>query len=179
MLKKKGDILAIPFADGLVMDYVENRFVIVIKDELWCDHECQALFHQPLHIYFLYERICAIFLVENVDSIDTSDVSFDIHECGEAKALLQQERYDIEIYLIDAAQTVCAARVLSLSKEQSAIIREQLQKQYDTPYDEAGFDRALQKIQGAYEPFEMESMALFKAVFSPQKSAETKGHRQN
>lgn len=165
MIWKKGDTLTIPFTDGIVMDYMENRFVIVIKDAVWCEHECWALHHNPLHIYFLYERICAIFLVENVDSIDTSDISFDIHECGEAQQLLKNERYDIEIYLVNEDQAVCAARSVSFNREQSEIVREYLQKQYDTPYDEVGFDRALQKIQGTYEPFEMEHMALFKGVF--------------
>ena len=165
MIWNHGDTLAIPLADGIVIDYVENRFVIVIKDELWCEHECQALHQNPLHIYFLYERVCAIFLVGNVDSIDTSDVSFDIHECAEAKQLLANDQYDVEIYLVNKNQTICAARRLTFSKEQSAIIQEHLCKQYDTPYDDAGFDRALQKIQGMYEPFEMEGMALFKGIF--------------
>lgn len=165
MIWNQGERLSIPLADGIVIDYVENRFVVVIKDALWCEHECQSLHHNPLHIYFLYERVCAVFLIENVDSIDTSDVSFDIHECLEASQLLDQDQYDMEIYLVDQKQTICAARKLSFSKEQSAIIKEHLRKQYETPYDEDGFDRALQKLQGTYEPFEMESMALFKGVF--------------
>lgn len=165
MIWNQGEQLNIPLADGIVIDYVENRFVVIIKDETWCEHECRSLHRNPLHIYFLYERVCAIFLIENVDSIDTSDVSFDIHECAEANQLLANDQFDMEIYLIDQNQTICASRKLSFSKEQSAVIREHLYKQYDTPYNETGFDRALQKIQGTYEPFEMEDSALFKGVF--------------
>lgn len=165
MLWKTGDHAKLPLENGIAIDYTEGRFVLVVKDDIWTEYECRALHHHPLHIYFVYERVCALFLLENVDSIDTSDAIFDIHSCDEAQRLLESELYDMEIYLLDAHDMVCASRRVSFDRKNSAIIRTYLQKQMDTPYDDEGFDRALAKIQGAYEPFEMEQMALFKAIF--------------
>ena len=78
---------------------------------------------------------------------------------------MKQEQYDIEIYLIDEQNHVCASRAVFLDKSASKIIRETLAKQASAVYDDAGFDRALYKLQHTYEPFEMEQLALFKASF--------------
>ena len=78
---------------------------------------------------------------------------------------MKQEQYDIEIYLIDEQNHVCASRAVSLDKAASKLIRETLAKQSSAVYDDAGFDRALYKLQHIYEPFEMEGMALFKVSF--------------
>ena len=34
--------------EGTVMDFVDDEFVFVIKDEVWTDEECQAMKHNPL-----------------------------------------------------------------------------------------------------------------------------------
>lgn len=165
MLWKKDEICPFTLEDGIVMDYLENRFVIIVKDELWSDFEKQALQRNKLNIYFLYERVCAIFLLENVDSIDTSDIIFNIKNCDEKDACIQQMQYEFEIYLIDKENKVCAIRSVTMDKASSTIIREALTMQMNAPFDEEGFDRALMKLQGRYEPFEMEDMALVKAKF--------------
>lgn len=165
MLWKKEDGCPFEIENGIVIDYIQDRFVMLIKDDVWTEYEVHAFHHHKLHLSFVYERVCAIFLFENVDAIDTSDASFDIHNCEEAETLLAKQQYDVEIYLIDKNNQVCAGRSISFDKKASKIIRDCLQKQMNTPYDEAGFDRALQKMQGQYEPFEMEEIALLKSVF--------------
>lgn len=165
MLWNGKEKLPFELENGIVIDYVEGNFVIVVKDDVWTEHEQKALNKHALHIYFVYERICALFLLENVDSIDTSDASFDIHHCDAAQEILSKDQYDVEIYLVDQTNTICACRSVTFDKKASAIIREHLQKQMDTPYDDEGFDRALYKIQMTYEPFEMEEMALVKGEF--------------
>lgn len=165
MLWKKEETCPFEIENGIVIDYMCDRFVMIIKDDVWTEYEVTAFHHHKLHISFLYDRVCAIFLFENVDSIDTSDASFDIHSCDEAQALLAKDQYDVEIYLVNQANKICAGRSISFDKTASSTIKKSLQKQMDTPYDDDGFDRALQKIQGVYEPFEMEQMALVKSTF--------------
>ncbi len=165
MLWQMNERIGAELSEGIVIDYISDRFAVVIKDDVWTDYERKALHHNPLHIYFGYERICAFFLIENVDSIDTSDAVFDIHACDEKEAVLKKEQYELEIYLADSQNKVCAARAFTLSKADSKIIREALVKQQETAYDEEGFDRALYKLQHTYEPFEMEQLALLKASF--------------
>lgn len=165
MLWKKEEICPFTLENGIVIDYMKDRFVMMIKDDVWTEYEIQAFQHHKLKLSFLYERVCAIFLFENVDSIDTSDVSFDIHNCEEAAALLANDQYDVEIYLIDQTNKFCAGRSVSFDKSASRIMKESLSKQMETPYDDAGFDHALEKIQSVYEPYEMEDMASIKCVF--------------
>lgn len=165
MYLNKDEVCTLQLENGIVIDYIEDSFVIIVKDDVWTDFEVQAFKRNKLNIYFLYERVCAMFLLENVDSIDTSDCSFDIHDCEQAVNLLSTTQIDVEIYLIDAKNIIKAARRVSFDKQASRIIVDALQKQMDTPYDEEGFDHALAKLQGSYEPFEMENMALVKGSF--------------
>lgn len=165
MIWQNNEAIEAEINDGIVADFFQNRFVIAVKDQVWTEYERKALHQNPLHIYFGYERICAFFLFENVDSIDTSDAIFDIHSCDESKQLLMQEQYDMEIYLLDGQNHVCASRALSFNKKDSEMIRQVLKKQMEAVYDEEGFDRALYKLQHTYEPFEMEQLALVKASF--------------
>lgn len=165
MIWQNNEPITADITDGIVVDFFQNRFVLVIKDKIWTEYERKAFYQNPLHIYFGYERICAFFLFENVDSIDTSDTVFDIHECDEKEQLLKQDSYDMEIYLIDAQNHICASRCITFHKHDTELIRETLMKQMNAVYDEAGFDRALYKLQHTYEPFEMEQLALVKATF--------------
>jgi hypothetical protein len=165
MLYNVQEKMPFELSNGIYIDFVDHRFVIIVKDEIWTDYEKEALHRQPLHIYFLYERICGLFLLENVDSIDTSDASFDIHNCDEKDALFQEKCFQVEIYLLNGENLVCAGRSVTFDRSSTQTIKEALKKQSETPYDDAGFDRALAKIQGTYEPFELEPLALVKGIF--------------
>ena len=76
MIWQNNEVIEAEITDGIAVDFIQNRFVIAIKDQVWTDYERKALKQNPLHIYFGYERICAFFLFENTDSIDTSDLIF-------------------------------------------------------------------------------------------------------
>lgn len=165
MLWQKEETLPFSLEDGIVVDYTQQRFVMVVKDAIWTDYEMDAFYHHRLHVDFVYERVCAIFLLECEDAIDTSDASFSIHASDEKEHILASESYDMELYLVDANNRVCAARSITYSKADSLQIRECLQKQADTPYDEEGFDRALAKIQGTYQPFELQESAIVRGKF--------------
>lgn len=168
MLWETNNTCPIQLENGIVIDYVKNAFILAIKDDLWQAYEIQALRSHKIHLSFLYERVCALFLFAVDDAIETSDASFDIHNCEDADAILSIAKgacYDIEIYLIDAQQNICASRKLTFSLPATLLIKESLLKQSQTPYDEVGFDRALQKIQGIEEPFELEERADFHEIF--------------
>lgn len=168
MLWNKGDKCLASLEDGIVVDYTNGAFIIAIKDDVWQEYEIQALKQHKVHISFLYERVCAIFLLTVDDAIETSDASFDIHSCEEANKILSIQKgecYQVEIYLIDKNNEIVASRVITLSLPATMLLQESLQKQMDTPYDDEGFDRALMKIQGVQQPFELEERADFHEVF--------------
>ena len=57
--------------EGTVMDFVDDEFVFVIKDEVWMDEECQAMKHNPLTLDFVYKYDIAVFLLTLEDAVDT------------------------------------------------------------------------------------------------------------
>lgn len=153
---KTTETCPVELENGIVIDYVNDNFVMLLKDDIWSEFECDAFLHHKMNIGFIYERVCAIFLLEVEDGIEVSDVSFDIHNCEEAKELLASDDcYHIELYLLDAKNTVCASRKITLSRQTTTMIKNTLQRQLDTPYDDEGFDRSLMKIQGTSQPYEL------------------------
>lgn len=155
--------------NGIVVDFTEGKFVMLLKDDVWSEDELHAFLHQKMHISFLYERVCALFFIEIVDGIEVSDASFDIHACEEGKMLIEkgdEDCYGVEIYLINKDNTICAQRKITLSKKASRIIYEKLQIQMETPYDEEGFNRALMKLQTIEEPFELVERSQVHEVFA-------------
>ena len=71
---------------GTIMDYVDGRFMLVIKDEYWTDEELRLL-NSPLELNFCYTQNTANFVVEGGD-IDSSDFYFNIQDCDWKEQLL-------------------------------------------------------------------------------------------
>ena len=152
--------------NGIVIDYLKHRFIMVMKDDTWSDFEIQGLLKKKFTLSFLYERICAIFLFSIEDCIEISDASFDIHLCDFSKEILSnQDCYDFEIYLIDKQCKIKACKHITLTKKMSNIIKQYLQIQMEATYDEEGFNKALMKIQSQYEPFELDEFAKVKGKY--------------
>ena len=80
------------------MDYVENRFMLVLKDKEWTEEELGML--DPLRIGFCYTNGLAIFVLEGGD-IDSSDFYFNIQECDWKDALLNADQVTVEVVLVD------------------------------------------------------------------------------
>ena len=57
MNKKEKFVYDIDF--GAIMDYVENRFMLVIKDEDWTQEEIDMLNRSSFLLHKRYCRICA------------------------------------------------------------------------------------------------------------------------
>ena len=78
--------------------------------------------------------------------------------------------YDVKnlsglIYLLDETNMVCAKRRVHLSKTMSSCIVETLKKQKKVNYIEEEFSCNLSGLQDAWEPFELQEMALCSQVF--------------
>lgn len=164
---KKDDIFPYDMEDGIVIDYIDHKFIMVLKDSTWSEFEVKGLTQKKCTISFVYERICAIFLFGIDDCIETSDASFDIHNCEYAEEILSPENecFVFEVYFIDEKNKITGLKKMTLTKEMSKVIQSNLAKQFDATYDDAGFDKALAKLQSQYEPFELEEIAKTKAIY--------------
>ena len=90
---------------GAVMDFVEDRFMLVIKDESWSQEELDLL-KNPMDLHFCYTQDIAIFVLEGGD-IDSSDFYFNIQDCDWKDACLNSELVNIDVYLLNGKNEIC------------------------------------------------------------------------
>ena len=156
--------------EGTVMDYVDDEFVCIIKDAVWTQEECEALKHHTFCVDFVYKYDIVLFLLTLEDAIDTSDFIFNVHDNAYPSSLFQsfekEDGYLLTLYLIDASNIVCAKRRVRLSKALSNTIAESLRKQQATPFYEEEFTCNLEGLQSAWEPYELQNMALGSDTFT-------------
>lgn len=142
---------------GTIMDYVEDHFMLVIKDETWSDEEIE-LIKKGATLSFCYTQDLAIFVLEGGD-IDSSDFYFNIQDCDLKDEILEKELLDVELILIDGKNNVWYSKRKTLSLEQSKIILDCLKKQAQVGFMPGEYEVNIAGIQSAYEPFELEKFS--------------------
>lgn len=138
---------------GAIMDYVENRFMLVIKDEDWTQEEIDML-NSGINLHFCYTNDIAIFVLEGGD-IDSSDFYFNVQECDWKDHLFASECLNVEVVLVNKKNEICFKKAKTLTKEQSSIIKDCLQKQNNVSFMPNEYDVNVQGIQSAYQPYEL------------------------
>ena len=128
---------------GTIMDYVEDHFMLVIKDETWSDEEIELIKKGVL---------------EGGD-IDSSDFYFNIQDCDLKDEILEKELLDVELILVDGKNNVWYSKRKTLSLEQSKIILDCLKKQAQVGFMPGEYEVNIAGIQSAYEPFELEKFS--------------------
>ena len=142
---------------GTIMDYVEDHFMLVIKDETWSDEEIE-LIKKGATLNFCYTQDLAIFVLEGGD-IDSSDFYFNIQDCDLKDEILEKELLDVELILVDVKNNVWYSKRKTLSLEQSKIILDCLKKQAQVGFMPGEYEVNIAGIQSAYEPFELEKFS--------------------
>lgn len=142
---------------GTIMDYVEDHFMLVIKDETWSDEEIE-LIKKGATLNFCYTQDLAIFVLEGGD-IDSSDFYFNIQDCDLKDEILEKELLDIELILVDGKNNVWYSKRKTLSLDQSKIILDCLKKQAQVGFMPGEYEVNIAGIQSAYEPFELEKFS--------------------
>lgn len=143
---------------GAIMDFVENHFMLVIKDEEWTDEELKMI-QQGCQVHFCYTQDIAIFVLEGGD-IDSSDFYFNVQECDWKDELFKKDVLDIELILVDKENEICYRKRKTLSKDQSQLILDKLQKQNQVQFGEGEYDMNVEGIQSAYEPYELNRYSI-------------------
>ena len=128
---------------GAIMDYVENRFMLVIKDEDWTQEEIEML-NSGIDLHFCYTNDIAIFVLEGGDQ-----------ECDWKDHLFASDCLDVDIILLNKANEICFKKSKTLTKEQSQIIKDCLKQQNEVSFMPSEYDVNVQGIQSAYEPYEL------------------------
>ena len=142
---------------GTIIVYVEDHFMLVIKDETWSDEEIE-LIKKGATLNFCYTQDLAIFVLEGGD-IDSSDFYFNIQDCDLKDEILEKELLDVELILVDGKNNVWYSKRKTLSLEQSKIILDCLKKQAQVGFMPGEYEVNIAGIQSAYEPFELEKFS--------------------
>ena len=142
---------------GAIMDYVDDRFMLVIKDETWSEEEIKLL-RQGMILNFCYTQDLAIFVLEGGD-IDSSDFYFDIQDCDLKEEILKQDRLDVELVLVDQNNDICFSKRKTLTKEQSQIVLNCLKTQSQVKFMPGEYEINVSGIQSSYEPYELEKFS--------------------
>ncbi len=138
--------------DGAIMDFVDGKFMFVLKDHAWSEEEIKML--KKVRIAFCFTNDLAIYVLEGGD-IDSSDFYFNIQECDEKDRLLSHEILPVEIVLVDQNNEICLKKSGAFSKEESAKIKDFLKRQSEISFMPGEYDVNVSGMQAAYEPYEL------------------------
>ena len=149
---------------GTIMDYVEDRFLFIVKDEFWSEEEKAMLMQEPMEVALYYRYDVAVFLVSGGD-IDTSDFYFNVQECEWKEQLLSSTTLQASHILLDQDNIVCCRRDVTFPKADSQQIIQLLREQNEVRYHEGEFDVNAQGLMSALQPFEMQEKATVSMKF--------------
>ena len=149
---------------GTIMDYVEDRFLFIVKDEFWSEEEKAMLMQEPMEVALYYRYDVAVFLVSGGD-IDTSDFYFNVQECEWKEQLLSSTALQASLILLDQDNIVCCRRDVTFPKADSQQIIQLLREQNEVRYHEGEFDVNAQGLMSALQPFEMQEKATVSMKF--------------
>ncbi len=149
---------------GTIMDYVEDRFLFIVKDEFWSEEEKAMLMQEPMEVALYYRYDVAVFLVSGGD-IDTSDFYFNVQECEWKEQLLSSTTLQASLILLDQDNIVCCRRDVTFPKADSQQIIQLLREQNEVRYHEGEFDVNAQGLMSALQPFEMQEKATISMKF--------------
>lgn len=149
---------------GTIMDYVEDRFLFIVKDEFWSEEEKAMLMQEPMEVALYYRYDVAVFLVSGGD-IDTSDFYFNVQECEWKEQLLSSTTLQASLILLDQDNIVCCRRNVTFPKADSQQIIQLLREQNEVRYHEGEFDVNAQGLMSALQPFEMQEKATVSMKF--------------
>ena len=149
---------------GTIMDYVEDRFLFIVKDEFWSEEEKAMLMQEPMEVALYYRYDVAVFLVSGGD-IDTSDFYFNVQECEWKEHLLSSTTLQASLILLDQDNIVCCRRDVTFPKADSQQIIQLLREQNEVRYHEGEFDVNAQGLMSALQPFEMQEKATVSMKF--------------
>lgn len=149
---------------GTIMDYVEDRFLFIVKDEFWSEEEKAMLMQEPMEVALYYRYDVAVFLVNGGD-IDTSDFYFNVQECEWKEQLLSSTTLQASLILLDQDNIVCCRRDVTFPKADSQQIIQLLREQNEVRYHEGEFDVNAQGLMSALQPFEMQEKATVSMKF--------------
>ena len=158
--------------NGIWIDFKDNTFLFVIKDEIWTTEELNRLKTSDVTVSFIQKGIIDAFILEIFDCLEASDLPFYAKD-GDTdfiEAIKSKNLFAFEIVFVSGNDEVLAVRHEVFGKEESVVLHERLQKRLFEETEGSMFEAAYEKLVLRYEPFEFLEFAVFTKKCSLRKN---------
>ena len=158
--------------NGIWIDFKDNTFLFVVKDDIWTTEELNRLKTSDVTISFIQKGIIDAFILEIFDCLEASDLPFYAKDGDHdfIEAIKSKNLFAFEIVFVSGNDEVVAVRHEVFGKEESAVLHERLQKRLFEETDGSMFEAAYEKLVSRYEPFELLEFAVFTKNYSLRKN---------
>ena len=158
--------------NGIWIDFKDDTFLFVIKDEIWTAEELNRLKTSDVTVSFIQKGIIDAFILEIFDCLEASDLPFYAKD-GDTdfiEAIKSKNLFAFEIVFVSGNDEVVAVRHEVFGKEESTVLHERLQKRLFEETEGSMFEAAYEKLVSRYEPFELLEFAVFTKNYSLRKN---------
>ena len=158
--------------NGIWIDFKENTFLFVVKDDIWTTEELNRLKTSDVTVSFIQKGIIDAFILEIFDCLEASDLPFYAKD-GDTdfiEAIKSKNLFAFEIVFVSGNDEVVAIRHEVFDKEESATLHERLQKRLCEETEGSMFEAAYEKLTSQFEPFELLEFAVFTKNYSLRKN---------
>ena len=158
--------------NGIWIDFKDNTFLFVVKDDIWTTEELNRLKTSDVTISFIQKGIIDAFILEIFDCLEASDLPFYAKDGDQdfIEAIKSKNLFAFEIVFVSRNDEVVAVRHEVFGKEESAVLHERLQKRLFEETEGSMFEAAYEKLVLRYEPFELLEFAVFTKNYSLRKN---------
>ena len=158
--------------NGIWIDFKDNTFLFVVKDDIWTTEELNRLKTSDVTISFIQKGIIDAFILEIFDCLEASDLPFYAKDGDQdfIEAIKSKNLFAFEIVFVSGNDEVVAVRHEVFGKEESAVLHERLQKRLFEETEGSMFETAYEKLVSCYEPFELLEFAVFTKKCSLRKN---------
>ena len=158
--------------NGIWIDFKDNTFLFVVKDDIWTTEELNRLKTSDVTISFIQKGIIDAFILEIFDCLEASDLPFYAKDGDQdfIEAIKSKNLFAFEIVFVSGNDEVVAVRHEVFGKEESAVLHERLQKRLFEETEGSMFEAAYEKLVSRYEPFELLEFAVFTKKCSLRKN---------
>lgn len=158
--------------NGIWIDFKDNTFLFVVKDDIWTTEELNRLKTSDVTISFIQKGIIDAFILEIFDCLEASDLPFYAKDGDHdfIEAIKSKNLFAFEIVFVSGNDEVVAVRHEVFGKEESTVLHERLQKRLFEETEGSMFEAAYEKLVSRYEPFELLEFAVFTKKCSLRKN---------
>lgn len=151
---KKNDILPWDLDEGAVMDFVDSEMLMILKDDEWNENQQKSATENPIQVVVCETNGTLIFLAEG-GPIDTCDFYFNIQDCDEKKALLEQRNLEVRLLMVNKENRIVSIKSTTLSLKATAQIEELFRKQAEYDFMPGEFDSNVDGLIATFQPAEL------------------------